>query len=236
MSSTSLAASAVSASDSKEPGCAPSRSARSRRTPAPSSPSIGLVCPATTMCGPSPLSALEQMELFPMSSAAASPARTSAPPELAKALMASDQAYGSSTCELLATWDPKSRSWKTQQRCFIEGWTAFSAGWPRSGMTQNGIAYALPPLEPHSKETDFIFLPRPTKSMGKRGWGFADTTLSQGRYSARITAIAKVYGWNPPVDLLEWAMGFPIMWTAGVEPSGSETLSSPKSRKSSVKP
>ena len=95
-----------------------------------------------------PLTDSAQMELPSMSSAEASPARTSASPEAGRGWQANAPAYGVSTPELLASFDPATSSWKTSQLCFLEGLTTYSGAWPRSGMTRNGIAYQLPPLVP----------------------------------------------------------------------------------------
>ena len=66
-------------------------------------------------------------------------------------------------CEPFAWFDPGSRSWRTWQRCLIEGWETYSATWPRSGMTRNGIAYRRQPLVPLTDETaSGSLLPTPT--------------------------------------------------------------------------
>jgi hypothetical protein len=98
-------------------------------------------------------SALPQMELPWMSSAAASPARTSALPVKAVDLPASAVAYGQKSPDWLASYDPNTFSWKTSQRSFLEDWTKFSGTWPRSGLMRNGIAYRLPPLVPLTAAT-----------------------------------------------------------------------------------
>jgi hypothetical protein len=89
-----------------------------------------------------------------MSSAAASPVRTSALRARARELKASAAAYGQSTPELLASYDPATSSWRTSQRCLVEGWTVFSETWPRSGLMRSGTAYQLPPLVRLTDETD----------------------------------------------------------------------------------
>jgi hypothetical protein len=94
-----------------------------------------------------------------MSSAAASPARTSPPQARARALPAAAADYGKSTPELLGKFDLATRSLKTSQRCFIEGWQTFSSTFPRSGMMRNGTAYALPMLVPHTGATGYGSLP-----------------------------------------------------------------------------
>jgi len=81
-----------------------------------------------------------------ISSAAASLARTSVSPERARALQASAAAYGRSTPELLARYDPSTQSWRTSQLCLDGELSVFSETWPRSGLIVNGTAYQLPPL------------------------------------------------------------------------------------------
>lgn len=51
---------------------------------------------------------------------------------------------GLSSLESFARWDPASWSWRTSQRCLLEGLTPFSGRWPRSGTMQSGAAFARP--------------------------------------------------------------------------------------------
>jgi len=70
--------------------------------------------------------------------------------------------YGHS-CEPFAWYDPASRSWRTWQRCLLEGWATYSGTWPRSGMTRSGIAYRRAPLVPLTAATaSGLSLPTPT--------------------------------------------------------------------------
>jgi hypothetical protein len=146
MSSTCSAASADSVSASSEPECEPSRSAKSTPTPEPFCESTGPTFPNTTMSAP-----LRQIDWLPMesplmSSAAASPARTSALQAEGRALPGSGRDSGANTPAWLASYAPDSSSWKTSQHCLLEGLATFSETWPRSGMTRNGTAYQLPTL------------------------------------------------------------------------------------------
>ena len=50
-------------------------------------------------------------------------------------------------------------SWRTWQRCLLEGWIEHSGRWPRSGMMLNGIAYRLPTLVPRISGTGCSSLP-----------------------------------------------------------------------------
>jgi hypothetical protein len=174
MSSTFSQASAVSPSDSKEPECEPSRSVKSSPSVVPSSRSTGRTSPAMTTSAPLQPTGSEQTELPLMLSAGASPARTSPLLERALALKEAARAYGQSTPALLANYAPDTSSWRTSQRCLVEGWTVFSETWPRSGMMQSGIAYQLPPLAPLTDETGFGLWPTPVVPNGGRSIAHVD--------------------------------------------------------------
>jgi hypothetical protein len=83
------------------------------------------------------------LDLAPMaltaliSSAADFPAKTSPLPAKAQDLLASDRAYGSSSRELLASYDPVTSSWRTSQLCLDGDYQQFSETWPRSGLMRN---------------------------------------------------------------------------------------------------
>ena len=82
------------------------------------------------------------------SSAAASPVRTSASPGPAQGSPGSGPDSGGSTRGSFAWFDRASLSWKTSQRCLVEGWARFSETWPRAGTMHSGTAYLLPPSAP----------------------------------------------------------------------------------------
>lgn len=88
-----------------------------------------------------------------MSCAEASPAKTSALPEPARASTASARACGESSSASLARWDPATSSWRTSQRCLFEGWERFSASWPRAGSMRRGTAYPRRPSAPLTAAT-----------------------------------------------------------------------------------
>jgi hypothetical protein len=80
-----------------------------------------------------------------MSSAVASPARTSPLPERVRALKASAAAYGRSSPELLARYDRATSSWRTSQLCLDGDLDEFSETWPRSGIQAAGtVSLPLP--------------------------------------------------------------------------------------------
>jgi hypothetical protein len=101
----------------------------------------------------------------PTSSAAASPARTSATQASAQASTASGQDYGQSTPELLASYDRDTSSWRTSQLCLDGELSEFSETWPRSGLMRSGIAYRLPPLVRLTDATECGSSPNPTPSV-----------------------------------------------------------------------
>ena len=82
------------------------------------------------------------------SSAADSPAKTSARQENEEASPAADRDCGQSTRASFAKFDRDSLSWRTSQRCVFGGWAPFSETWPRAGMMLSGTAYLLQPSAP----------------------------------------------------------------------------------------
>ena len=169
MSSTSSAASADSVSDSKGPGCEQSRSVKSTPTPEPSSQSIGQAFHATQTYASSAQLDFLPMESDPLTSyAAASPAKTSASHGTDLVWPGKGLGCGGSTPVWLASYDLATSSWRTSQRCLVEGLEKFSETWPRSGMTQNGTAYQLPTLAPLTNGIASGLLPTPCAS--EPGW------------------------------------------------------------------
>jgi hypothetical protein len=124
----------------------------------------------------------------PMSSAADSPARTSALPAEAPALPAAVPLSGGGYAEPFAWYDRNTQSWRTWQRCLIEGWTLYAETWPRSGMTRSGIAYQLPPLVLLTDATESGSWPTPTvidatlRATTKKG--------QKGRHGTQLAHIA----------------------------------------------
>ncbi len=229
MSSTYSQESAASPSASNEPECEPSPSARSTPIAKSSSESTGQmslfmeIFPASRQSKFSWKTDVGEAKQSGqlISSAAASPARTYPLPERARALRASAAAYGRSTPELLARYDPATSSWRTSQLCLDGALAEFSETWPRSGTMRNGTAYQLPPLVPLTDEIGSGLWPTP-KEQNARGAG---EVHGDGGPSLDVAVGGSL---NP--TWVEWLMGFPLGWTAL---EASATPSSRKSRKSS---
>ena len=122
------------------------------------------------------------------SSAAGSPAKTLALPERAQALPVSGQVFGTKCIESLASYDRDSSSWRTSQRCFLEGWIPFSQTFPRSGMTQSGTLFQLQPLVRRTAEIVSGLWPTPSASqmpcegtvrLCRQRWLAGDVTLEE---------------------------------------------------------
>lgn len=106
-------------------------------------------------------------------SAAASPARTSASPARVPAWTVSDPACGESFAVSFATFDPATCSWRTSGLLAAEDSQPFSQTLPRSGMTQSGTLFQLPPLVRLTSVTasgssgiSTSWLPTPTARLG----------------------------------------------------------------------
>jgi hypothetical protein len=80
------------------------------------------------------------------SSAADSPAKTSARRARVPVLTVGDPASGESMRAYLASYDRASRSWKTSGLCGLEDLPEFLGTLPRSGWMRSGTLYLLPPL------------------------------------------------------------------------------------------
>ena len=157
-----------------------------------------------------------------------SPAKTY--PLLGEAMASKEREadYGPRWRASLASYDPETCSWKTSQRCFIEGWAEFSETWPRSGMTVNGIAYRLPPLVRLTDATGFGLLPTPRRSGQPRAWKAYKRDNYQGNLEEYLGEVGYL-GWITR-KFVEWMMGYPLTWT---DTKASAMPSSPKSRSKS---
>jgi hypothetical protein len=117
----------------------------------------------------SPPTGLLPMELPLTRSAEGSRARTSQTLASRLALRVSEAVSGPNTRASLANFDPVSSSWRTSQRCLVEGWTVYLETWPRSGMMRGGIAYQLQPLAPLTSGIGSGSLPTPRSTDGHKG-------------------------------------------------------------------
>jgi hypothetical protein len=213
---------------------------------------------ATTTSEPLPQTASEQTELFPMSSAADSHAKTLAWQGGGQGSTKTPAAdYGQSTPVLLAKYDHNTSSWRTSQHCLEGGLTAFSETWPRSGMMRSGTAYQLPPLVRLTDATGSGLWPTPNTSEAKSDTLNIKNRVQKGKqimlchavrmfptpaardykdagYPAELNrnsvTLATIAGGSLNPMWVEWLMGFPTDHTAL---NASETPSSRKSQKSS---
>jgi hypothetical protein len=90
--------------------------------------------------------------------------KTSQQPEKAQGLMESDQECGATWRGWLAKYDPDTSLWRTAQCSLLEDLNESLATLPRSGMTRNGLLWALPMLEQTTSETGFGLWPTPVSS------------------------------------------------------------------------
>lgn len=207
------------------------------------------------MSEPSRQTGSAQTELFAMSSAGDSPARTSLSRKesLALAWTASAAAFGASTPVLFANFDRNSSSWKTCQGCLVSGLQTFSETWPRAGMMRSGRLYRLPQLAPRTSEIGSGWLATPTETgnqispsmmkwPGCRAWLPTATARDyrSGRASAATMArnarpLSETIGGLLNPQFVEWLMGYPQGHTEPTDCGPSAMPSSPKSRKSSAK-
>lgn len=113
-----------------------------------------------------------------------------------------------------ASYDHGSRSWKTSQGCLgTNTLDEYSEIWPNAVIVCGAECFQDTALVRLLTVKDCSFWPRPTASMGKRGWGLSRT----GRLRYNENLIERCFakcGYKPSSETLEVIMGWPIMWTA----------------------
>ena len=150
---------AAASSPTSSPACNPSAPLKSSRIPSASSPTASPASQSGTTCRPSapttPTAPTHSPGCASIAtdslSRAASRARTSlARARAAASKEASEAAFGASSREYLARFDPDTHSLKTAPSLLGEGWESFSATLPRSGMMLAGRCW---PLETSARDT-----------------------------------------------------------------------------------
>jgi hypothetical protein len=155
---------------------------------------------------------VETGEALLMSFLAAFRAKTSALPARVPESTATAAPCGDTWRELLATWSPPMRYWKTAQCSLLADSEAFSGTWPRWGLMRNGECYRLE--QPASLTSAIGYgssLPTPSgvnggtnNTMGRVDeWGGSSNPL-------RGTVIGSMC--LPEFE--ELVMGWPVRWTA----------------------
>lgn len=93
-------------------------------------------------------------------------------PENESGSTAHDRDCSLNSCESFAWFDRDSWSWKTSQRCLVEGWATYSESFPRAGTMRNGIAFRRQASAPLTGGTGCLSsghnVPTPTKSDAQR--------------------------------------------------------------------
>lgn len=142
-------------------------------------------------------------------------ARTSAVLETRLVSTESDPGYGEKWRVWLAKYDHDLCSWRTPQLSLLEGSDEFSAIWPRSGMTRNGIAYQLPSAALLTSATGLGLLPTPTVQQGRNrtsGRSNPDSDHHDG-----VTLMdwlwLNVGQVKQKPSFVEWMMFWPAGWT-----------------------
>jgi DNA (cytosine-5)-methyltransferase 1 len=169
-------------------------------------------------------------------------AKTSAPQERAQELTESDPGCGATWRGWLAKYDPATSLWRTAQCSLLEDLNESLAILPRWGMTQNGLLWEQPMLEPITRGTGYGLSPN-----GVDKFHTPNTTGLDGGSNSRKALKKKMESWPTPRtrglcggsgswDLLkknlpnmeevrgmgggklnpmwtEWLMGWPLGWT-----------------------
>lgn len=111
------------------------------------------------------------------------------------------------SCELLASLDPATSSWKMSPQLKATALTKLSKTWPSWGMTVDGCVYEHPMSGQRITAIDGSLWPTPTAHNSREGGYPAEHTRNTPTLSAK--AGGKL---NP--QWVEWLMGWPINHTA----------------------
>ncbi len=117
--------------------------------------------------------------------------------------------YGKKCSESFARFDRAMSLWRTSQLCLDGELEEFSGTWPRSGMTVNGIAYQLQPLELTISEIE-------CSSSEKMQTIRKTCSAPSSKFARRMLTIEEIAerdGGVPNPEYLEWVMGLPTGWT-----------------------
>ena len=169
-----------------------------------------------TMFESSQPNASMQTELPLMSSAGASPARTSASLEQARALPASDRGYGASSRDSLASYDHDMQLWRTSEPWLFADWPQSLETLPPSGSMRNGKLYLRRAWGRHMPESGAGLLPTPAardwRDLTNSGVAYA---ASRARHQPSLATRAYLAGFSGRqlIGIYEWAMGMPARWT-----------------------
>src|SRR5690606_30018132 len=93
-----------------------------------------------------------------------------------------------------ASFDPATSSWRTSQRCLLEGWASYSETWPRAGMMRSGIAFRRQPLAPITSVIEFSSLPTPTATP----YGSNKSPTSGAAVRPSLHSMARTGLWSTP--------------------------------------
>ena len=131
-----------------------------------------------------------------------------------------EAAYGPRLCDLLATLDPNTSSWRTSQTCLLalannvgDGLAEYSQTWPSAGTMRNGKTYQRQPWALPIAENVSGLLPTPTasdaKGASKNRWLGSPDYRSNLREALRNGPEDAIY---PHPDFVAPMMGFPTDW------------------------
>lgn len=188
MSSTSSAASAVSASDLSELECEQLRFASEISSAAKSLHGIGPESHVTMTSDPSLVHALAQTELFLTLSVEDSPARTSPSPEKVKASQASEADFGSNTLASSKKSDPFSSSLRTCLAFELSALTECWLTWKDLGTPESRSWWVLSMPAHPINGNGLGLLPTPTAVSYGSNQGGAAGRVGPKRHSLRSMA------------------------------------------------
>jgi len=109
------------------------------------------------------------------------PVRTYPNADQVPVLAEQDPAFGLSSLESLAKFDPETSTWRTPQFSLLGDWELYSETWPRWGLMRNGECWARETSAVITKDSGYGSVPTPTASMGSHGVAWARARTGEHR-------------------------------------------------------
>ena len=162
-----------------------------------------------------------------ISYAAAFRAKTFRQPVSVSVSRAPGLAYGPSSPDAFATFDPATSSWKTVVISLFGDSMPFSEISASSGSMQNGRLFRRAPLVRHTDDAGCSLWPTARVAMSRAKCHITPSRIANKRIGkGNLEEVVALWGGNSDGYLnptwIEWHMGFPSQWSAlDCEPSAT---------------
>jgi hypothetical protein len=120
---------------------------------------------------------------------------------------------GPSVRASFARFDPTTLSWRTRQRCLMDGWEKFSGTFPASGIMLNGKLFLRLPLVRHIFANASGLLPTPLASDNRDRGDCSMPSIQRRMTIGKQIGLSMLFKGTPCPSCVEGMMGLPRDYT-----------------------